>query len=139
MVLVECSEGGGGREVVVEGGVVVEHGHVVWWWSWVEVLWGRRADGGQGTPHHQFLCGGAVGPGSWFGRVSERETRGVNHPVGTHQGHGDLGGLPHPQPLPSEGRNVGDHAQHALLAPEHRLGLHVPEPDTEVGRKVITR
>ena len=69
--------------------------------------------------------------------VGEGEAGGVDDAVIADQRHRDLGGLPHPLPALPEGGDVRHHAQHALLTPEHRLRLHIAEPDLEVGSEAL--
>lgn len=88
---------------------------------------------------HDVVCCAAVVPWSWFRCVGEGESRGVNDPIVAHQANRNLSGLPDPGPAAPELRDIGHHAQHALLTPVHCLAFHVPEPDSEVGREALAR
>lgn len=50
-----------------------------------------------------------------------------------------LSWLTHPQPLASEGGNLGHDTQHALLTSVHCLCLDVTKPDFETRREVLPR
>ena len=99
----------------------------------------RRALRRRRPAHDVLRDGGAVRARPRLGRVGEGEAGGVDDAVRPYEGDGDLRGLPHPLPAALELRDVGDDAEHGLLAAVHRLGLHVAEPHLQVRREVVAR
>ena len=86
---------------------------------------------------HDIVGGEAVGPRPGLRGVGEGEPGVVDDPVVPHQRHRHLGRLPDPAPSATEGGDVRHDAEHAFLAPIHRLRLHVAEPDLEVGGEAL--
>ena len=84
-------------------------------------------------PPHDLLSRGALAPRSRLWRVGEGETSGVDDSVVSDQGDWHLSGLSHPLPALPELTNLRHHTEQRLLAPVHRLCLHLSKPNLQVG------